>query len=202
MRKETNMSHYSVNEVSEMLNVSIETVRRWIREGKLNAKRGLGRGGNSIQLEDIVTFVNKPPRLYMKALRKWLDANKIEYQTENAPINPAIMTLPLMGVPGLVSGAATKKLFNDEIIMLNGMNEGTNPPIEETEITKDVLKLSVSLDEREEIDVTSNDNDNYDELILQEKMKLLKLKQEMARISAEISISESQIEYYQMLKNK
>ena len=202
MRKETNMSHYSVNEVSEMLNVSIETVRSWIREGKLNAKRGLGRGGNSIQLEDIVTFVNKPPRLYMNALRKWLDANKIEYQTENAPINPAKMTLPLMGVPGLVSGAATKKLFNDEIIMLNGMNEGTNPPIEETEITKDVLKLSVSLDEREEIDVTSNDNDNYDELILQEKMKLLKLKQEMARISAEISISESQIEYYQMLKNK
>lgn len=33
------MSEYNVKQISEMLNINPETVRRWIRNGKLDAKQ-------------------------------------------------------------------------------------------------------------------------------------------------------------------
>ena len=62
-----------------MLGVSEETVRRWIRDGKLNAKRGLGRNGNEISLEDVVEFANRPPSLYLDALSAWLKSHDIAF---------------------------------------------------------------------------------------------------------------------------
>lgn len=68
---------YAVSDVARMLNVNEETIRRWIREGKLTAKRAVGRGGNSINLEDVVSYVNTPPRMYLLAMEKWLIDNNI-----------------------------------------------------------------------------------------------------------------------------
>ena len=121
-----------------MLNVNEETVRRWIRDGKLNAKRGIGRGGSTILLEDIVAFANKPPRAYLLALETWLTANGFSYQKiedskedksgENAsPSTAPTVTeqrlasarmagiavsslIPIVG-PMVVAGAATAELM-------------------------------------------------------------------------------------------
>ena len=71
---------YSVSEVANILNVNAETIRRWIRSGKLSARRAMGPGGNTIFLEDIVTFANKPPREYLLPLETWLEANGVNYQ--------------------------------------------------------------------------------------------------------------------------
>lgn len=74
------MITYSVSDVANMLGVNEETIRRWIRDGKLNAKRGLGRGGNSLLLEDVVEFANRPPRAYLLYLVAWLEQHGIAYQ--------------------------------------------------------------------------------------------------------------------------
>lgn len=73
------MKTYSVSEVAIQLDANEETVRRWIREGKLKAQRAVGRGGHSIRLEDVVDFANLPPRAYLRSLEFWLTANKIRY---------------------------------------------------------------------------------------------------------------------------
>lgn len=74
------MRTYTVSDASQMLNVNEETIRRWIREGKLNGKRAVGRGGNTILLEDIIAFANKPPRAYLLSLESWLKSHDINYK--------------------------------------------------------------------------------------------------------------------------
>ena len=76
---------YSVFAVSQMLNVNEETIRRWIRDGKLLAKRAVGRSGNSILLEDIVSFANKPPRAHLLSLDIWLTTNNIPFERVEDP---------------------------------------------------------------------------------------------------------------------
>lgn len=71
---------YSVSDAAKMLNVNEETVRRWIRDGKLQAKRAVGRGGNTLYLEDIITFANQPPRAYLLSLESWLNEHDIAYK--------------------------------------------------------------------------------------------------------------------------
>lgn len=79
------MRTYSVSEVSDMLGVNAETVRRWIRSGKLRAMRAMGPGGNTIVLEDIVAFANKPPRTHLLSLEAWLETAGINYQKIEDP---------------------------------------------------------------------------------------------------------------------
>lgn len=74
------MDVYSVADVSKMLNVNEETVRRWIRDGKLEASRAVGRGGNTLLLEYVVDFANKPPRAYLIFLEEWLNSKGIAYK--------------------------------------------------------------------------------------------------------------------------
>ena len=76
---------YSVFNVSQMLNVNEETIRRWIRDDTLPAKRAVGRSGHSIRLADIVSFANKPPRAYLLSLEVWLTANNIPFERIEDP---------------------------------------------------------------------------------------------------------------------
>ena len=63
---------YSVSDVAKMLNVKEETVRRWIRSGKLKANRAVGRGGNTLALEDIIDFANNSSKENLLSLEIWL----------------------------------------------------------------------------------------------------------------------------------
>ena len=59
------MKKYNVQQISELLNVTPETVRRWIREGKINAKQTSkkeGNVGNVIEESDLQKFVEKVPK--------------------------------------------------------------------------------------------------------------------------------------------
>jgi excisionase family DNA binding protein len=138
---------FNVTEVANILHVNQETVRRWIREGKLKAMLKRGRGGSTISMEHLVEFVNNTsPRTPFKMLfESWCIQNNINSNTCN------------------------------EIDSIDDYHED-NVPVED---------------------------DNYNQLINQEKMKLCILRQELARIQAEITIRETQIEYYNlMLKRK
>jgi len=138
------MTLYNGSDVSKMLNVNDETVRRWIRDGKIKAQRALGRVGNTMFLDDIVNFVNKTPRAYLVSFENWLIDNHIEYERiyDNEPnqdsstvIVPALagaiaaVTAPvaapvIMGTGFCASKAIKKKNYQPYTIKLaNTSNE-------------------------------------------------------------------------------
>ena len=61
------MKKYSVNEVAKMLNKNPETVRRWIRDGKLEANLPSKKQGHVITEQMLDTFLANSPQ-YAKQL--------------------------------------------------------------------------------------------------------------------------------------
>ena len=53
------MLYYTVKEIAEMLHINQETVRRWIRDGKLQAERGVGRQGSKVEESVLKEFLEK-----------------------------------------------------------------------------------------------------------------------------------------------
>ena len=225
------MQSYSVADVASMLNVNEETVRRWIREGKLEATLRRGRNGSSIKLEDIVDFVNRSSNGRMRsAIKYWLNEHKIKYdlvQFETGhttgkilgsvagPVIGSIIGGPVGAVAGAVSAASgLLEKGPDEIIRLRSedKNEPATAPVSETEEAesqnrKAVTELPDEKSSGQDGDTTDEQSDKkresikeYDKKILEEQLRLLELKQELARVEAEISIRESKIEYYKLLQ--
>ena len=56
------MKTYSVKQVAEMLNVNEETVRRWIRSGRLSAIQQSRRSGSVITEEGLKSFLESAPK--------------------------------------------------------------------------------------------------------------------------------------------
>lgn len=54
--------YYTVTQVSEMFNVDPETVRRWVRNGQLNATLECKRSGFHIDEESVNNFINRYPK--------------------------------------------------------------------------------------------------------------------------------------------
>lgn len=226
------MQDYSVSDVADMLGVNVETVRRWIRDDRLKAKRGLGRGGNSLQLEDIVEFVNTPPCNYVLPLKAWLDSHGIPYQTESVYYSNADSLLDraaaagatgtAAGVLGIASGAAgvlgailpvaapivgaaafmtasekKKHGLLDRIRLLpqaeDEKAEDNAAETEQAELPAPEMTPPVPETQSESFDKSIRAK------IIEEQIKLVKLKQELARITAEISVAENQIEYYNLM---
>lgn len=53
------MEYYSVKDIADLLSVNEETVRRWIRDNKLDAERGSGRQGSKITSEALIKFLDE-----------------------------------------------------------------------------------------------------------------------------------------------
>ena len=51
------MTMYSVKEISEMLDANPETVRRWIRAGKLKADQYSRKDGNMVQEDELYKYL-------------------------------------------------------------------------------------------------------------------------------------------------
>lgn len=121
------MSEYNVKQISEMLNINPETVRRWIRNGKLDAKQASKKGGNVVSEEALKKFLEVTPK----------------YAGLAAGI--AVAATPVMGVPitvaammgGLISGLYSCK-----------NNALTSMQIKEY-IEKEITKSRKMLDQKE-----------------------------------------------------
>lgn len=227
------MQDYSVSDVADMLGVNVETVRRWIRDDRLKAKRGLGRGGNSLQLEDIVEFVNTPPCNYVLPLMAWLDNHGIPYQkdtvwythSDHLPIGTAAagaavtasgvglglasgaagvlgailpVAAPIVGAAALMTAAEKKKYEHSYRIRLlpqaeDKKEENNAVETDQTELPAPEMTPPVPETQSESFDKSIRAK------IIEEQIKLVKLKQELARITAEISVAENQIEYYNLM---
>lgn len=56
------MKTYSVKEIAEMLGTNPETIRRWIRSGKLKAEKSSRKEGNVIQEIDLYRYLRSTSR--------------------------------------------------------------------------------------------------------------------------------------------
>ena len=56
------MDTYSVKEIADMLNTNPETVRRWIRSGKLEAIQESRKGGNVVSKSMLDAFLKASPK--------------------------------------------------------------------------------------------------------------------------------------------
>ncbi|MCI6533911.1 MAG: helix-turn-helix domain-containing protein [Lachnospiraceae bacterium] len=61
------MKTYTVKEIADMLNTNPETVRRWIRNGKLHAEKNSNKSGNVILETSLNTFASTMPK-YQKMI--------------------------------------------------------------------------------------------------------------------------------------
>lgn len=52
------MKTYSVKDIADMLNTNPETVRRWIRSGKLKADQNSRKDGNMVREEDLYKYLS------------------------------------------------------------------------------------------------------------------------------------------------
>ena len=64
------MKTYTVKEIADMLNTNPETVRRWIRNGKLHAEKYSNKTGNVIPEASLNTFVSTKPK-YQKMISSY-----------------------------------------------------------------------------------------------------------------------------------
>ncbi len=62
------MKTYSVKQIAEMLNTNPETVRRWIRDGKLEATQYSKKGGNIVEERALQAFLDATPKYAPKRL--------------------------------------------------------------------------------------------------------------------------------------
>ena len=60
------MKTYTVRQISEMLNTNPETVRRWIRDKKLNAEQSFRKDGNIITEEALQRFLKSTPKYALR----------------------------------------------------------------------------------------------------------------------------------------
>ena len=60
--REVRMETYSVKQIADILNTKPETVRRWIRSGKLKAKQSSTKDGNVITEGDLNNFLKSSPK--------------------------------------------------------------------------------------------------------------------------------------------
>ena len=56
------MRTYTVEQVAKLLNANAETVRRWIRSGKLRANMSSRKGGNVISEDGLNSFLAATPK--------------------------------------------------------------------------------------------------------------------------------------------
>ena len=238
------MKTYFVPDAAKMLGVNEETIRRWIRrkEGNvLKADHSRGRGVRStLLLEDIVSFANEPPRVYLKSLIFWLETNGIKYRKIDDPTSRnelaksiqrsaaatgALAALapagPLFPIVAGAAGAAaitTAKKKNQKsqvpfiIELIASTNDPTSKDIPNTQnntgtiVDSEMEEVPVSeVDFDEELKTeeaqhnVANEGIGIKAKIVEEQIKLIKLRQELAQIQAQISVAEGQIEYYNLL---
>ena len=105
------MKTYSVKEIAEMLNTNPETVRRWIRDKKLEATIESKKGGRIVCEATLHEFLKSSPK-YAAAAKALLARNTVE-----AAVFPTVMIVRLIAQK-LIDVVQLKNthISNDDVI--------------------------------------------------------------------------------------
>ena len=85
------MDTYNVKQIADMLNTQPETVRRWIRSGKLHAEKASRKDGHVVTEGDLNKFLKSSPK----------------YASMAGGLLGAAMIMPIVAVPVVGGIAAT-----------------------------------------------------------------------------------------------
>lgn len=96
------MQFYTVKQVAEILNTNEETVRRWIRTGKLEAIQNSKKEGNLISADALNKFVKETPKYNETLLKSTFGVS-------------AIMGALLGGVVAFIDKNKKKKVTQQDI---------------------------------------------------------------------------------------
>ena len=160
------MITYNVKEISELLGTSQETVRRWIRSGKLKAEQDSRKDGNSISELELQKFLKKTPKYAAIAAC-------------------SIASMPLMAIPVAVGGLSglissmvldyldSEKKTKEDKVKPSELIEHLSKEIKRQEVSvakkkEAILQLQKEIDSNEE--QISNLNKTIE--LIQEKMRV------------------------------
>lgn len=151
------MESYTVKQVAELLSTNEETVRRWIRSGKLGATLTSKKSGNIITVKDLNHFVKTTPK-YASVLA--------------ASISPVAISLIVGGLLGsmiaLVDGnkqVTAKDVEN----FLRRKIKGHVHAIEKKEVQLEQLKAEIA-EERQNLENYQYALDNFDLHVIADNM--------------------------------
>ncbi|RQN12475.1 helix-turn-helix domain-containing protein [Clostridium butyricum] len=108
------MEFYTVKDIAEMLSVNEETVRRWIRDGKLEAERGSGRQGSKVSDASLKVFLENNKGLINGTAATTLGLGVLGTIgiAGTSFVSPLVSAIPIIG--GAVFGANLIKKLKAE----------------------------------------------------------------------------------------
>ena len=132
---------YSVKEIASLLEVSQETVRRWIRSGKLKATRNSRKEGNVVSREALQEFARSSSRIPISALALF----GIRSLVPGAGVASAAATVATLTMLGM----ADSKQKGDSLFSLQSVKE---------QLLQQIESHKKGLDQKEEmLDSLSNE---------------------------------------------
>lgn len=121
------MNDYSVKQISELLNVDVETVRRWIRTDKLKGTKNSKKTGFVVSELELKRFLNSIPK-YSSA------AAKIVATAVPAVAVPFAVGTFLGSIAGSLFAGKGKSITKDDIV---------------AHIQKEILRANTSIKQKE-----------------------------------------------------
>lgn len=113
-----NQKELTVREVAERLDVSEETVRRWIRAGKLDSNCDSRKGGHRIKYKDFVNFVNQNTVRYQIG-------TSYDRRNSNNPVTAVMQDL------GIIPSHMTERIVTEEKFLPPVVEETVGETVEE-----------------------------------------------------------------------
>lgn len=132
------MKTYTVKEIADMLNTNPETVRRWIRNGKLHAEKNSNKSGNIILETSLNTFASTMPKY-----QKMISSN-----VSNALVGTgaAVATSLISGI--IAEMNRNEKLEYDDKTVIQLLNDEISKSMERIDNKeKSIRQLELEIDE-------------------------------------------------------
>ena len=107
------MKGYTVNQVAQILKTNPETVRRWIRTGKLQATQNSKKDGNIISEQALVRFLEAKPKY--ATIAKTI-ATTLPVAATSATMFPVFLGALTTALIASLSMSTTKKVVTSEYI--------------------------------------------------------------------------------------
>ncbi len=110
------MKTYSVKQIAELLNTNPETVRRWIRDGKLKAEQASRKDGNTVTEDELVKFIKENPKYssVLAAISGGVIGSVVASSVTKTLLATAAIHIPGLGIPiaaSLLGGTAAAFLI-------------------------------------------------------------------------------------------
>ena len=109
---------YTVKQIAELLNTNPETVRRWIRDGKLKAEQASRKDGNTVTADELARFVKENPKYssVLATLGGGVLGGTVATSVATSLLSVGAISIPGFGIPiaasllgGSVAGFFMKK---------------------------------------------------------------------------------------------